>query len=67
MSHHAPTDKRQTVSDLLQGCCLQHEVLLLGCIHPVQVLGCHVLRSVHRVLDRLLHHMLTIVHVTNQF
>lgn len=38
---------------LLQGCCLQHEVLLLGCVHLVQVLGCYALRSVDGVLDHL--------------
>ena len=42
---------------LLQGCCLQHEVLLLGCVHLMQVLGRHALRSVDGMLDNLLIHM----------
>lgn len=41
---------------LLQGRCLQHEVLLLGCVHLMQVLGRHALRSVDGVLDNLLNH-----------
>lgn len=38
---------------LLQGCCLQHQVLLLSCVHVMQVLSCHALRSVDGVLDHL--------------
>lgn len=45
---------------LLQGCCLQHEVLLLGCVHLMQVLGRHALRSVHGMLDHLLDHTMYI-------
>lgn len=36
---------------LLEGCCLKHEVLLLGCIHLLQVLGCRAGLSVERLLD----------------
>lgn len=67
--HKSTTQTTQTPSDLLyggqalqmgcvlvllQGCCLQHEVLLLGCVHLMQVLGCHGLRSVDGLLDHLL-------------
>lgn len=41
---------------LLQGRRLQHEVLLLGCVHLMQVLGRHALRSVDGVLDHLVEH-----------
>lgn len=39
---------------VLQGGCLQHEMLLLGGVHLVQVLCRHALRSVDSVLDHLL-------------
>lgn len=42
---------------LLQGCCLQHEMLLLGCIHLLQKLGRHVVRSLDGMLDDLLYHI----------
>ncbi len=48
---------------LLQGCCLQHEVLLLGCIHLMQVLRRHALRSVDGMLDHLLHDMMEILSI----
>lgn len=43
---------------LLQGCCPQHDVLLLGCVHLVQVLGRHALRSVDGIVDHLMHHVI---------
>lgn len=38
---------------LLEGCCLQHEVLLLRCVHLLQVLRSRVGLSVQRLLDHL--------------
>lgn len=52
------TLQMRAVLVLLQGCCLQHEVLLLSCIHLMQVLSCHALRSVDGVLDHLLDHII---------
>lgn len=46
---------------LLQGCCLQHEMLLLGGVHLLQQLGRQTLRSLEGVLDDLSYHIKTAV------
>lgn len=38
---------------LLEGCCLQHEVLLLRCVHLLQVLRSRVGLPVQCLLDHL--------------
>lgn len=60
------TLQMRAVLVLLQGCCLQHEVLLLSCIHLMQVLSCHALRSVDGVLDHLFDHIMKTLRASRQ-